>query len=1289
MKRDSVFAPVAVRLLLTLSLVGLAPFTQAGENLQDRLVAAKPGTTVTLPAGEFSGGVTLPAGVSLKGAGVGRTIVTGNGLNIQGGSGAQISDLTVQGAGIVVKSAESVTVTRVRVTGATSGFIFSGVKEGRLENCVSDQNRFGIAVNGGADCAVVNCTVINCPEIGISVAASPNVAVFNNCVVGSALCLNIDAPAGKHVDHNLYFGLLLGQMNGQTSKRVLTAWQYLTGLDRHSVQLPVEFKEFTPVSVLPWALDRATTAEWGAPELAGVKAPLTDLLGQPRTGRPDLGAVETVTKAPRAADEQFTVASDKGLKSAGVFNKDGVLISYLFHNQPLPKGTHSFWLPVRDYVGQPIPAGDYEVRLAESDFKWTYLNHIADNGEDGHMERSATRNPDFVAFAPGDLVVVQQGPSEDHTGIRAYDVHTGKMRWYVYGASNAQGLTVGQDGMIYYLYGADRGKGESRLTKVDTATGKVLAFPGSNYGHVYPILSADVRSLAALGDRLYAAAGESNKLFVITMADGKVEKTLDVPAPKSVCGDEKLKLLWVVSGESLLALRADGSRVAESKPVPAPVAVNARDGKLTIASAKTGQVHIFDASDPQNLKPLREVGRGDGPYGESLPDRFAFQKPDGPHDPGFLKTSVALDAAGRLAVTEILRVLAFDANGKSLWHTIGVFGNQSLPSHATQQRRFWDTGAEYSFLLNEKDGTWKTEALWDHSAVGLADRTVRTSLLGDFADGGKTFAVFTHWPPRDKPARYPLLTVARLDGFKSVPVLKIGVEAGKPVSREDSNGDGQVTDEDAATPLVDAQGKPLPVGLVVRFMYLQADGSVINVTIPPVIWKRTGLNATGVPVYEGKNYGRSLIHADWEKDLSPYDFEPNFLDTKGQGGNGMVAAGLLADGGTVFQAWLRNSGGSPGNNGAGTDLLGYAPDGRRRWVHQLAQWRGIAGLGTADDITLTACHASCELLAVDADGLDLGGFTEAPQLKYPGYWIDHPNLRLFKMPDGRLYATYGDNCSGRHPWYRLDNPESLKKTKTPFRLDDGRAKELAALEWKPAPAGQRPPPPRVRVPKLAQPLAMDGDLEKWRKAGIEPAIIIGPGGVMDGPGDCSGVIRMAYEGQNLYFQVLQFDDVPTFHQRELMFKQDAVELALNGTFPTGFQFIVYKNPDGQDMVHRHRFFQRGMPARKIPPEHAPRVVRVLDNAATVTERAALEQLYGEDLSQARVIVSEFMLPMDKNVWVGAEEDAIPMKPGQEFWLGFFLDDNDQLYTDHQQISLWPVTFGMFSPREEGAIAVCE
>jgi hypothetical protein len=425
-----------------------------------------------------------------------------------------------------------------------------------------------------------------------------------------------------------------------------------------------------------------------------------------------------------------------------------------------------------------------------------------------------------------------------------------------------------------------------------------------------------------------------------------------------------------------------------------------------------------------------------------------------------------------------------------------------------------------------------------------------------------------------------------------------------------------------------------------------------------------------------------LLHSDWKKDLSPYDFKPDY--TAGYGGNGFVVPGFLSDGGAIYQLTLRGSGGAYLNNGAGTDLCAYGPDGRRRWVLPQAQYKGIAGMGTVDDLTLTAVFYSAETLMVDADGLGLGGFCEPRQLHYLGYWIDHPNLQLFKMPDGHLHATFGSNADGRHPWFRLDNQESLKQSKQPFRLAETRAGELAAATPKPAPSASRAPS-RFQVARLAKPLTIDGDLEKWRQAGVEPQIVIGPSGSFDGPGDCSALVRMAYEGQNLYFQILQFDDVPVFYQ---LVQGNCVELAINGAGDGGFQFVVYKNAEGNDIVWRNRFFSQ-LPQIEFDPSHAPRVVKVLPSAEAVTERAALEQLYGTDLSKAKVVVTEFKLPIDKQTYAGSENDIVELGPGKSFWIGFFIDDNDLPYTDVQQLISWPATFGVFSAKEEGAVAVCE
>jgi hypothetical protein len=59
------------------------------------------------------------------------------------------------------------------------------------------------------------------------------------------------------------------------------------------------------------------------------------------------------------------------------------------------------------------------------------------------------------------------------------------------------------------------------------------------------------------------------------------------------------------------------------------------------------------------------------------------------------------------------------------------------------------------------------------------------------------------------------------------------------------------------------------------------------------------------------------------------------------------------------------------------------------------------------------------------------------------------------------------------------------------------------------------------VRKLAKPLTINGDLKKWRELGITPQIMVSPPGIS--PLDCSALIRTAWEGDNLYFQVIKFE----------------------------------------------------------------------------------------------------------------------------------------------------------------------
>ena len=61
-----------------------------------------------------------------------------------------------------------------------------------------------------------------------------------------------------------------------------------------------------------------------------------------------------------------------------------------------------------------------------------------------------------------------------------------------------------------------------------------------------------------------------------------------------------------------------------------PKALAAGHGRLAIATGADGLVRVLEVPDPKaKAKGGWSVGRGDGPFGPYLPDRFTFQRAPG------------------------------------------------------------------------------------------------------------------------------------------------------------------------------------------------------------------------------------------------------------------------------------------------------------------------------------------------------------------------------------------------------------------------------------------------------------------------------------------------------------------------------------------------------------------------------------------------------------------------------------------------------------------------------------
>jgi hypothetical protein len=231
---------------------------------------------------------------------------------------------------------------------------------------------------------------------------------------------------------------------------------------------------------------------------------------------------------------------------------------------------------------------------------------------------------------------------------------------------------------------------------------------------------------------------------------------------------------------------------------------------------------------------------------------------------------------------------------------------------------------------------------------------------------------------------------------------------------------------------------------------------------------------------------------------------------------------------------------------------------------------------------------------------------------------------------------------------------------------------------------------KVNITRLSAPLPVDGSLEAWRQAIPTPQIIITPEGSsgINGPADCSALVRLAHLDNNLFVQVITFDDVVTMHQPQSGFyKQDGVEMAIN-SFTTGFKYNVTRVKGLGDMILRDRFFNMP-PAKLLDPAKAPRKIAVLDNARDISERKIIENLYGVDLSASKVIVTEYMIPLTEETYEGDPKAVPATTPGSTIYIGFMIDDNDSPGGDVQKYICWPATYGTFSGKESGALATFE
>jgi len=1262
------------------------------------IATARTGQTVVIPAGEYTiATIRIPSGVSVCGSGTLATQLTiapgGAGLVCDHVQGANISNLhliNTANTAVTISHANRVRVQRLLINEGMLAVKVADSAEVVLANVVANHCQAGIAINGCRKTGVVNNTLYGQNITGLSISGSTDCVAFNNALIevstGTALG---EGNTRVTVDHNLYKTLFVGSMPGQ-GRYTVGAWSSVShGQDRHSVQLPVELKDpahndFTPTATLSWDPSRATVSGWGVNRLQGIAAPTDDLRGQQRTGAiPDVGAVLPAPTKPAPYAGYFNVSRDDGRKSAGLFTPNGVVVRYLFQDMPLKKGHYGYVLPSYDQYGHPIVPGRYEVRVAEGQLTLQYLTLSANNGgknSDLNADSDSTRR---VAFSPTGDLLIGMGWGERYINLISIDPsYRQPGRWAFKGQSDILGLC--DDGkVIYFAKSWTSGNTvQFLLTRIDPATGQPVPWDATTPVLTLPMKQLGaVNSMACLDGKLYLADG-AGRIVSGDTARPACTDAFPAEAPESLTADSRHHLLWYVSHQrTVVAVDPAGHVMATLTQWAHPLAVAVAGNRMAVADAKTGKVYLYRIDDPTHLTLLRSYGSGDGPYGPYAPTRFRFQEFNGVAQSGCV---LALTEDGRLALFDKY-VSVFDADGRVLHGSYAHFGNAPRMIQGTTDGKvhFFDSNGHLTWVDDPRTYTWQPGGLY-YLPEGISG-----NCIGAFSTQGKLFAAYEQNLPTEGSNKQDGMAIVRFDGYigRTVSWYTQSRITHQFVVVHDENNDGKIDFRDGdGTPVT-----PQPPFLTRFWRAVEPDGSirVMERTAPDYLGIRftfTGLDAQQRPLYSFSpaNFPRG------KTDAYGSVYRPDQLPTTMRTGSG---TGLMPDGGMITGAFdPYDPMGMTTSNSGSTNLARFARDGTLLWLLPLNDYTPVQGVVPLGNFLLTGWGHQAEWIGLDTDGLQLGHLSFPPEGEWSGYWLDHPgHWTAFDNPDGSVSITAGDYMRNGQHWMRLTGAHTYVKHAYPVTLTARsflpEAPEGKKMGWV---ISARAEQPRVTIKKLAAPMPIDGDMEKWRNAGVNPQIAILPncGTGIKGPQDCSAVVRLAYEGHTLYCQVIRFDDVITQHQPfEKSYLQDTIEMMVNG-FMTGFQFSVGHFTDIGDGIVRRRFFfnKLDMP---LSSEHCPAKVTVYDSPKDIPERSIIEGLYGVDLSRDKVMVSEYKLPIDDITYQGDTQAEFPVASGKSVWIGFMLDDNDVPGTDCQNYCFWPATYTTFADKEVSAYCTFE
>ena len=739
--------------------------------------------------------------------------------------------------------------------------------------------------------------------------------------------------------------------------------------------------------------------------------------------------------------------------SAVLINAQGDRVRHIIAAETRPAGQLTENWDGLDDAGRVLPPGQYTWKAAYHDpFTLKYVMSVGNSGTpgyptpDGKGAWGGDWAPARDVCVAGDKTLICWAAAEAGPGIIMLDAAEKKQWGGRFGATN---LATDGEWLYAYLPGSKESPGQIRAYAV--ADGKQVNFRrGELWAEPNAGKDTHCTGLAWVDGKLYAADAEANTVTEYDARQGKILRTLTVPAPQWLAVVDKSTLAALSGGAVLTINLADGSAT--------PWISDHLDQPCALTVGPDGTAYVSCQGRAQNVAVFGKDGRYQRSIGlpGGRPTRGAWQAGGMLHPRG-----LALDGKGRLWVTEDdfqpKRVSVWEARtGKFLEEKFGAcYVSTPACMDPADPTRVYCQNVEWKVDLNQ--GTWQPSAVmiddrpdspyfWPH----MVNEDVFT------AKNGRQYMVAGYGysgPGTDYVEHGEFLYVRRGDHFEGCagiinPTQKLSwrekLPDADPLKKSwllwvDLNGDGVIQPNECRPTALMANS---PHGRADADLNLYAAG-MYNY----LYWQRvtpTRILPNGAPLYEEKNVV-TYEYANHQYPLYTSDFAVNPAD-----GSVLMYAGADIKYLDKLEVW---------------PLTYWTRDGKMvwrfrngcRWLDMYEfpiarpdqYWGCTRCIGITDGITgFTSYFGMCHLLTTD--GVALGTIMKdgrsaaasGPE-RINCEWFSG---QLVKLNDGRWFLLGGDQDGRVMQVLGLDTIHRFegKLTLTP---EDTKAAGSALAEW--------------------------------------------------------------------------------------------------------------------------------------------------------------------------------------------------------------------------------------------------